>query len=198
MLPEVCIRRPWPIVISAYTVTSHLGDYYKRATARLQASLLKFDLPHIILPMKKPIDWTHGCSFKADIIHHFFTTLKQPILWIDADGEMFQLPEIFKNATFDMALSSTGGGHWLTGTLYFGMGAGNLINDWKNACSQKEADEITLLNLCRNKHKNLNIKMLPSPYNQIVHSKTDTSKLIIGHYIRPDVAPSRGVKAVKI
>lgn len=198
MLSKVCLKSNFPLIVTGYTRTSHLGSYYKRAMARLQKSLLKFDLPHIVFPMVDPKNWTDGCSFKARLIYYILSRTNHPVLWIDADGEILQEPVLFNDPKFDLGLVQVGGGHWLSGTLYVGLGAKSLINDWRNTASAKEADEITLLNLVRNKYKKLKVELLPQSYNSIIHTKTDTSKIVIGHYIRPDVAPMRGVKAVEI
>lgn len=198
MLPRVCLKNDFPLIISGYTKNSHLGSYYKRAIARLQKSLLKFDLPHIIFPMIDPKNWIDGCSFKPSLIYYMLDKINHPVLWIDADGEILQEPTLFNNPKFDLGLVKVGGGHWLSGTLYVGLGAKTLIDDWKSTVSAKEADEITLLHLVRNKYKKLKVEFLPQSYNSVVHSKTDASNIVIGHYIRPDVAPSRGVKSVEI
>ena len=196
-LPGLHLRPDFPIVISGYTVKSHLGDYYKRATHRLTESLIKYDMQHIIYPLKSVDDWTTGCSLKPALILETLKAFKRPVLWIDADGEVFKYPKIFENAKFDIALRKVGG-HWLSGTLYFSPKAIPLVTEWVKQTTTKEPDEITLLNICRKTTFGAKLKMLDKPYNQVVHSETDTSKIIIGHYIRPDVAGTRGVKAVKI
>lgn len=197
MLPKVCHNPEFPIVISAYTTDSHLGDYYKRATVRLVKSLNKFDLPHMIFPMTPIKNWVEGCSFKPLIIQYALKAFNRPILWIDADGEVNKFPEIFIKNKFDIGLVSYGG-HWLTGTLYVNQNCTELINDWVLKTKKEEPDEITLLRLYRSKRYKTKLELLPRSYNEVVHTKTDMDKVIIGHYIRSDVAPSRGVEAVKL
>lgn len=196
-LPKIHLRPDFPIIISGYTVSSHLGDYYKKAAFRLTKSLIQHDLPHVIYPLKPVKSWTAGCALKPTLILHTLKAYNHPVLWIDADGEVFQYPKIFENAKFDVALRKVGG-HWLSGTLYFSPKAIPLVTEWKKRTTPNEPDEITLLQLCRKTTMGAKVTMLDKPYNQVVHTKTDTSKVIIGHYIRPDVAGSRGVKAVKL
>jgi hypothetical protein len=198
MLPAVCLKREFPLIISGYTVSSHLGSYYKRAARRLCNSLLKFDLPHIIYPLSAVKDWQTGCSFKTALILSTMKRFNHPILWIDADGEVFKFPALFEDAKFDFAVNIVGGGHWLSGTLYASMSALPLIEDWHKKTSPKEPDEITLANIFKNKRYRFRFRRLPMAYNYVVHQDTDLTNVIIGHYIRPDVAPSRKVKAVKI
>ena len=200
LIPSINLRPNFPIVISGYTVTSHLGTYYKRTISRLSESLIKFDLPHLIYPMQGVKNWAKGCGFKARIISHALRTFNHPVLWIDADGEVFKYPQIFEDARFDMALCTAGGGHWLTGTLYMRPTIKSFVQEWVKVTESKwQPDEITLLNLHRNKRQyKFKLEILPGEYNKIVHSKSDKQKIVIGHYIRPDVAPSRNVKAVKI
>lgn len=192
------LRPNFPIVVSGYTVSSHLGDYYKKATYRLTKSLIKHDLPHIIYPLEPTKNWTAGCAMKPSLILNTLKAFNHPVLWIDADGEVLQYPKVFENAKFNVGLVKVGG-HWLSGTLYFSPKAINLAQKWNEITKPSEPDEITLLNLCRNNPKFMSqVRCLDRSYNQIIHTETDVSKIVIGHYIRPDVAGSRGVKAVEL
>lgn len=197
MIPSICHNKDLPIVISAYTTDSHLGNYYQKASVRLSKSLNKYNITHMIYAMTPIKNWVQGCSFKPKIIQHALKSFNQPILWIDADGEVNQYPKIFEKPNFDMALVAYNG-HWLTGTLYFNTKCTKLIDDWVNKTSKDEPDEITLLKVHRHGKYDLKCEMLPRPYNEIVHKKTDMSKVVIGHYIRPDIAPSRGLEVIKL
>ena len=202
-------RPQFPIVITAYTITSHLGDYYQRATARLTKSCIKFNIPHIVFPLNSVQHWMNGCNLKPTVIAHAIQLFKRPVLWIDADAQIFKFPEIFADPQFDADMAIVAhqppSGHWLSGTLYFKPSAFNFILQWRDATPQdnfkeNDADEITLRNLWHNYDINTRPKLqfLPVDYNSIVHTETDTDSLTIGHYIRNDVAPSRNCKAVAV
>lgn len=193
-------RPNFPLIISGYTVTSMLGDYYKRASVRLSRSCIKFDLPHMIFPLTPQKGWCAGCSLKPALILYAIRKFQQPVLWIDADAEIFQYPKEFDNATFDMALHSASG-HWLSGTLYISNKIEEFVKAWKRRTEENTPDEVTLLHTHRNWPNNERaprLKMLDASYNTVVHKKTRTDKIVIGHYIRSDVAPVRGVEAVPL
>ena len=198
MLKDILHRPHFPMIITAYTTQSHLGDYYKRAVARFTKSCIKFDLPHTVFPLNPVSDWTHGCSLKPTVILHALRLYQTPVLWIDADAEIFQHPTIFENiGDAEMAIHSSKGGHWLSGTLYFKPRATHFVERWLKMTKSNEPDEITLLNLYRStdpKHSP-KLHLLPAEYNTVVHADSNTTSLVIGHHIRPDVAPSRKIKA---
>lgn len=199
----------FPMVITAYTTTSHLGDYYQRAVARLTKSCIKFNMPHIVYPLQGVNNWLCGCNLKPTVIMNALLTFNKPILWIDADAEVFKFPEIFNmpDFTYDMALSAEKppSGHWLSGTFYCKPSAIEFIDKWRQITpstkpQECDADELTLKNLWHNSDPLTRPKLhlLPIQYNSVVHTKTDTSKLIIGHYIRQDIAPLRNCESIPV
>lgn len=195
--PDLLFRPNYPLVITGYTVTSHLGDYYKKSVQRLVKSLIKFDMPHIVYPLKGVKDWCLGCSFKPTIIEYTLARYKRPVLWIDADGEVFKYPEIFDNAGFDIALHNQNG-HWLSGTLYMSLKSLPFVKQWKESTPNNVPDEISLLRLYSNSSSGLTLHQLPDIYNRVIHASSNTSDLIIGHYLRPDLAADRKVEAVQL
>lgn len=205
----ISFQPEFPIIVTAYTTTSHLGDYYQRAVTRLSKSCIKFNLPFVIFPLSGVGEWLHGCNLKPTVILHALHLFKKPILWIDADAQVFQYPNIFADSQFkyDIALAAEAppSGHWLSGTLYCKPSAIDFIDEWRKCTPHKTnqdtyADEITIKNLWYDSNPNTrpNIHLLPQPYNAVVHTQTDTSSIIIGHYIREDVAPMRNCEAVPV
>jgi len=193
-------RGNFPLIISGYTTDSGLGDYYKRASLRLSRSCIKFDLPHAIFPWRKQKDWVAGCALKPALILHVLKTFRRPVLWIDADAEIFQYPQIFDTPVFSMALHSATG-HWLSGTLYLNCQTIEFVEAWHNNTKSSTPDEISLLhtyNRFEAKKRAPKLKILPSSYNTVVHTKTKLTNVIIGHYIRKNIAGSRGVEAVEL
>lgn len=182
----------FPIIITAYTKSSHLGDYYKRMVIRLVNSCIKFDLRYMVFPLHEVTDWVAGCAMKPTIILHALELLKQPILWLDADAEIFKYPKEVENLKTDLALCHVNN-HWLSGTLYVTPKMTEFVKEWIKITKPSDPDEITLLQLYGNFRPKPSLTMMSSAYNEVVHSTTDTNKLIIGHHIRPDVAASRGV-----
>ncbi|MCK9557571.1 MAG: hypothetical protein M0R50_05970 [Candidatus Cloacimonetes bacterium] len=194
MIDKLSARTKFPLIVTAYTTTSHLGDYYKRCVTRLIRSCIKFDLSHLVLPLEKQDGWDAGCATKIVVLQQLLTKLNRPLLWLDADAEIFQYPSIFENIDCDFALASVCG-HWLTGTLYFTPQASSFIELWKQRTGPV-VDEVALLQLYRSTLKNRpRMVMLPDSYNITIYKSYDTSNVVIGHHMRPDVAPTRGVEA---
>jgi len=203
--PEFCHNKNYPLVISGYTIDSHLGDYYKKASQRLSKSLIRFNIPHIIYPLQgvqhlgRHKSWVTGCSFKVKLIQQTMRLFKHPVLWLDADAEVLKEPLIFKNPPFDAGLCSAGGGHILTGTAYFNVKSKPMVDLWAKRIKETPStpDETILLHIWNNMNKKIKLKILPSSYNVDVYSGTNTANVIIAQYLRPDVAASRGVKPIK-
>jgi hypothetical protein len=194
MIDNLSVHPKFPLIVTAYTVSSHLGDYYKRCVTRLIRSCVKFDLPHLVLPLEKQSDWDAGCSLKIRVLQQLLGQLNRPLLWLDADAEIFSYPDIYETIDCEMALSATCG-HWLTGTLYFKPNTLSFIELWKQRTGPGAVDEVALLHLYNSSQKRPKLVMLPESYNVTIHSTSDLSNVVIGHHIRPDVAPSRGVQA---
>ena len=198
MIDNISHRPDFPIIVTGYTVSCHLGDYYKKAIIRLVRSCIKFDLPYMVYPLKSVTDWVTGCALKPTVILHALQTLKRPILWIDADAEIFKFPDLMqKMQDYEMALHSQSG-HWLTGTLYFDPSVIDFVGEWLQCTKPPDPDEITLLHLFTNHDKPPKLLNLPVWYNNVIYEGVDLKDFVIGHYMRPDVAASRGVKAITL
>jgi hypothetical protein len=193
MIDTLSARRSFPLIVTAYTITSHLGDYYKRCVTRLVRSCIKFDLSHLVLPLEQQGGWDAGCATKIVVIQQLLRQLNRPLLWLDADAEIFAYPSIFETVNCEMALASVTG-HWLTGTLYFKPSALPFIELWKQHTG-KDVDEVALFKLYNSSHNRPRLTMLPDSYNTAIHASSDMRNVVIGHHMRPDVAPSRGVVA---
>jgi hypothetical protein len=194
MIDTLSAKRKFPLVVTAYTTSSHLGDYYKRCVTRLIRSCIKFDLSHLVLPLEPQGGWDAGCATKIVVIQQLLKKLNRPLLWLDADAEIFAYPSIFEGINCEMALASVTG-HWLTGTLYFTPSALPFIELWKQRTGQ-DVDEVALHKLYTScAHSRPRMIMLPNSYNTAIYAGYDTSNVVVGHHMRPDVAPSRGVTA---
>jgi hypothetical protein len=194
MIDKLSAKTKFPLIITAYTISSHLGDYYKRCVIRLIRSCIKFNLSHLVLPLEPQDSWDAGCATKIVVIQQMLKQLQRPLLWLDADAEIFVYPSMFEDIGCEMALSSICG-HWLTGTLYFTPSALPFIETWKQ-WTGPVVDEVALMKLYKSSpHSRPSMIMLPESYNTAIYASYDTSKVVIGHHMRPDVAPSRGVVA---
>jgi hypothetical protein len=194
MIDKLSARTKFPLIVTAYTTTSHLGDYYKRCVTRLVHSCIKFDLSHLVLPLEKQDGWDAGCATKIIVIQQLLQQLHRPLLWLDADAEIFQYPSIFETIDCEMALASVTG-HWLTGTLYFTPSALPFIELWKQRTGPV-VDEVALSQLYHaSLHNRPRLTMLPDSYNTAIYASSNMANVVIGHHMRPDIAPTRGVVA---
>jgi len=195
MIESLSANPKFPLIATAFTITSHLGDYYKRCVTRLVRSCIRFDLPHLVLPLEQQNGWDAGCATKIVVIQKLLKQLNRPLLWLDADAEILSYPSLFETIDCEMALASVSG-HWLTGTLYFKPIALPFIEAWRQKTGQ-DVDEVALVKLYTSSPKNYRPRMvmLPDAYNVAIHADSDLSNVVIGHHMRPDVAPSRGVRA---
>ena len=191
-------RPSFPLVVSAYTVDSHLGDYYKQAAQKLCSSCVRHDLPHVVFPLRAASNWIEGCSFKPAVIAHALKTFKQPILWLDADAIVLKYPSVFEEINSGIALHVSEGGHWLSGTLCVAPDAFNFVLEWETANKPSIADEITLLQVYRKSKSPPLLTKLPSIYNQPIYATTDQTKVSIGHFVRKDVADIQGRKSIPV
>ncbi len=182
----------FPMTITGYTSSSHLGDYYKRAVRRLFVSCTQLDITLLAYALKPVTDWITGCSLKVPVIIETIERYQRPVLWVDADGEIFKYPSELANITSGIALCSVQG-HWLSGTFLACPDALPFLREWQKVAVPPAPDEVALLHLYRSSSDRPKLHMLPDNYNVVVHNTTDLSDVVIGHHIRPDVAPSRGV-----
>jgi hypothetical protein len=197
-MKSILYRPSFPLVVSAYTVNSHLADYYKKASQKLSQSCIDHDIQHVIYPLRAANNWFEGCSLKPTVIAHALKTFNQPILWLDADAVVLKYPSLLETLKVSLALHVGAGGHWLSGTLFATPAALTFVEQWKQATDPTVADEITLLHLYRKTQQKPTMEALPSAYNCVVHSATDTSDTVIGHFLRPDEAKRKHLDSVPI
>jgi hypothetical protein len=195
MIATLSAKREFPLIVTAYTISSHLGDYYKRCVTRLIRSCIKFDLSHLVLPLEQQGGWDAGCATKIVVIQQLLKQLNRPLLWLDADAEIIAYPKMFETIDCEMALASVTG-HWLTGTLYFRPSALPFIETWKQRTGA-DVDEVALVKLYTSLPSSYRPRMimLPDSYNVAIHTTSNLNDVVIGHHMRPDVAPTRGVQA---
>lgn len=117
------------LVISPFTFETP----YEYEVRELQASMIKFDVPHIIYGYKSLGSWRENCN--ATIAITLEALLENPdhnIVRIDADAIVHEYPDLFETMTCDIGaykrINSAAyirghnckkGYHWETGTLFY-------------------------------------------------------------------------------
>lgn len=148
-----------PLIVSYHT----LDPVYTAAMARLQASLWKYGLPHLIRAEEATLPsgdfhqetWLSGCAFKSRVLAETAGFADAPILWLDADAELVQDPRPYLNwlcgTGYDFVAFQNGEGankrfplvnsRLCSGTLFFNATshARKLLFRWAQACVNRGA-----------------------------------------------------------
>ena len=113
------------MVISAYTINTPYEDEVKV----LESTLLEHNVPYKLYPYESQGDWETNCLQKGRIILKAFNELQRNIVWLDADAEVLQYPELFDTYKYDIGLYKRWHTfkqqgelgtlyHWDTGTIF--------------------------------------------------------------------------------
>lgn len=165
-------------VVSGYTINTP----YEKEVETLKKTLKKFRIStdHIVSYENKG-SWEKNCQEKAKIIKQKLKELKKPIVWLDADSELFAYPNLFNDIKEEVAFNSYNLG--LNGcVLYFKPTEKvfELIEKWieKNNKNPKEffGDQTHLKEVI--KENNISYYELPNSYCKIDFFPSD--KKIIG------------------
>jgi hypothetical protein len=88
------------IFVSYYTGNGN----YPALAEQLGASLRKFNLPHAILKVKDHADWQAAADAKPQFIIHQLCRYRRPVVWLDVDTEIVQLPHLLYQTVHDFAV----------------------------------------------------------------------------------------------
>lgn len=183
-----------PLYISYYT---H-GNGYELEIPELIQSFELFGLEHHISRVRPFTTWQKGAQYKAKFVEQMMQKFpERPLVWVDADARIRQLPVLFDQLDCDVAAHYHNGHELLTGTLYFGptSRAKELVKDWilENERFPKGhlGDQKNFQNLVERAEK-LRFEHLPAPYTLIFDSMADQGPPVIEH-----MQASRRLKARK-
>ncbi len=129
-----------PLIVSYFTKNT----LYEKDAARLRRSCEQFGLPFQIEGIEPFGKWHEHICYKPIFILKKLKELKQPLLWIDADGEVVEKLPL---QPFDCDLSirtfthfpKDHPSHLLTATIFidYTPESLSLIEAWAEACQQK-------------------------------------------------------------
>ncbi|MBU2977956.1 FkbM family methyltransferase [Alteromonas sp. C1M14] len=123
-----------PKIISFYTDDS---IYAKRAEVFLQSlNDLKID-NYYVEKIESGKNWEENCSYKAKFIEKCLKEFKEPVLWIDIDTVVNDIPLIPQLA--DFAIHLWDGWEFATGTVFFNYTDGGLklVSCWTDLAATK-------------------------------------------------------------
>jgi hypothetical protein len=192
------MSKPFPIVISFYTKET----FYQIEVQNLIWSCEQFGITYQIESISSFGSWEINCAYKPFFIHRKLQELKQPVLWIDADGVFKKKPEQLSTFRKDFAVRINSHipidhpSHVMSGTVYanYTPGADALLRLWAEY-SQKEMirsnrkeefwDQIALRDALYSKENPAIFESLPFSYTSIVDHAGDLEMIkepIIEHH----------------
>ncbi len=102
-----------------FVAWSTTDPYYSGHARRLKKSLDLFGLANWIVFKKSPGSWADCCFHKAHFILEALETWDRDIVYIDADGEVMQYPELLESIETDLALVENAEGRGIASMIYF-------------------------------------------------------------------------------
>ena len=137
-----------PTVISFYTNNWKYPNYAKN----MQVDCKRLGLDHHIVRLTDTGEWIDNTKRKPQFILDTLKELKRPVLWIDVDGTIYKVPEIFDSEyEYDWAARKKVSGRariWHVGTMYFGYNerAIAFLEEWIKQAAHVEngSDELAL------------------------------------------------------
>lgn len=170
-------------------ISFHTGGLYERHANELAETLHRFDLPYEIEQMPCTGKWCGNCAMKPTfILQKMEQWPDRPIVWVDADARIRQMPTMF----MQMTASTDFAAHWLdrvellSGTLYFGgtHGSIDLARDWQRRCvAEPGVWDQRHLSASVTSMPELNVVYLPEGYTRIFDrwKKMPADQIVIEH-----------------
>jgi len=168
------MSNPYPTVISFYTPTWEYPNY----ATKMEVACKTMGLESYIVHVRDTGDWITNTRIKPKFIYEALQELQRPVLWIDVDGTLVSVPELFKEEyPFDFAarkMASHRDRIWQVGTLYFNYTPAALafLEEWnKRLKDDTWSDELSLDDMWKEQGKevqNLRVDELPKEYFQML------------------------------
>jgi hypothetical protein len=123
-----------PIIVNCYTSET----LYEEEANGLRLSLERLGLEYEIVGVPDQGSWEKNCAFKAQFIHDVYYRLNRPVLWLDADARVCELPILVAGAEADFAIGKVNGWQFASGTMYFNSSPLGelLLKTWLKYCKK--------------------------------------------------------------
>lgn len=162
-------RGALPIVINCYT----RGTPYEQEVQGLRFSLEQLGMEAEIVGVPNLGSWERNCAFKAQFIHDTYFKLDRPVLWLDADARVRNIPGLLAGADPDFGVAKVSGWQIASGTVYFNrtpLGE-RVLTTWLEYCRRAPTiwDQIHLDRAWEEVTANHSLftRWLPQPYVKI-------------------------------
>jgi hypothetical protein len=166
----------YPLIISFYTQD---WEYPKLADS-LRQNCEDLGLKHHIKEVSSTGDYVKNTSLKSQFIYETLTDVKEPVLWIDCDGSLLDLPALLDRPLvdhYDMAARRhlrTGFRTWGVGTLWFNYSttAVDFVSAWRNMVGEG-TDEHAFEETWKQHCDLLKVYELPDSYFHLLYKEWD-------------------------
>ena len=169
-----------PLFISYFT----LGTPYEREVRELEVTLRRFELDYLIVPLPSLDDWRRNTAQKPRVVRDVMLKNEgRPIVWLDADARVEQVPSLFDTLDCDVAAHYFHGHELLSSTVYFGAtpGAWALVRRWQEIVDSRpgEWDQTPLQEAIEELRDRLAVVRLPQSYAAIFDAKGSENPVIL-------------------
>lgn len=174
----------YPTIISYYT-----KDWlYEKYAMEMRDSCDRLGLEHNIEELESKNSYLANCRMKPRYIYNTISSLKKPVLWIDADGGILKKPDYFLNLTEDFAAKKMAPKKirdWHVGTMWFNYTENclNFIERWIEYTNKSISDEEGLYKYLKENPESITIKDIPENYFFINKKNQVPGNTVIFHRI---------------
>lgn len=161
-------------------VSFYTPPYAAEAEGLIQ-SLGRWNLNHEIVAVADRGSWVKNCAYKASFIRDMMLKHEcRPLVWLDADARVMRRPDLFDSLTCDLACHYRDGTELLSGTLYIGPTARDLVRQWEQACLEhpNEWDQRVLAGVIE-RERRWKIINLPADYTAIFDAGMSLDPVIL-------------------
>ena len=165
---------PYPTIISFFTPTWE----YSRYATKMEVACKNMGIESHIVRKDDTGDWIANTRMKPPFIYEALQELQRPVLWIDVDGSIMKVPELFKEEyPFDFAARKMDRHRertWQVGTMYFNYTPAALafLKEWNRRIESDDwSDELSLDDMWKEQGEevqNLRVDELPKEYFQML------------------------------
>jgi glycosyltransferase involved in cell wall biosynthesis len=150
------------------------GTPYEEEVKTLQKSMDKFGLPYEIVGLRNKGSWEKNTQMKPQVLKSVMDKYNKDVVWIDADAEFVEAPELFYNLDCDIAFHHLK--EWdekMTGTMYFknSIMSREILNKWIHENESNDLPDGPNFQKIMEQPRGLKIVDLPVEYINVVDIK---------------------------
>jgi hypothetical protein len=159
---------------------------YQEEVKILKSSLDKFGLPYEIVGLKNQGSWEKNTQMKPQVLKSVLDKYNKDVIWIDADAEILEKPELFYSLNCDLSFHHLR--EWdekMTGTMYFknNILSREVLNKWIQLNNTNDLPDADNFQKVMETQRGAKIVDLPVEYIHVADIKfLQCSKPVIIHH----------------